>query len=58
MRALSLSNDALMSAQMVFALGELSQQRAQQAEALRAQFPEAWSSITGKEWKRMRAGLA
>jgi CHAD domain-containing protein len=58
MRALSLSSDAFMSPQMVFALGELAQQRAQQAEALRAQFPEAWSRITGKEWKRMRSGLA
>ena len=26
-------------------------------EALRAQFPGAWSKVTGKEWKRLRAGL-
>jgi len=57
MRALSISNEAFISPQMVFALGEMSQQRAQQAESLRAQFPDAWSRITGKEWKRMRAGL-
>lgn len=57
MRALSLSNEAFISPQMVFALGEMSQQRAEQAEALRAQFPGAWSKVTGKEWKRLRAGL-
>ncbi|MEO6063891.1 MAG: CHAD domain-containing protein [Thermoflexales bacterium] len=58
MRALSMSNEAFISPSMVFTLGEMSQQRAEQAEALRAQFPAAWSKITGKEWKRLRAGLA
>ncbi len=58
MRALSLSEEAFIAPHMVFALGEMSQQRASQAEALRAQFPEAYERIRGREWRRLRKALA
>ncbi|WP_169238876.1 CYTH and CHAD domain-containing protein [Candidatus Roseilinea sp. NK_OTU-006] len=53
MRRLSLASQHGLSAQAIFALGEVSQRYAQQAEALRAQFPQVYRRIKGKAWKKL-----
>lgn len=57
MRRLSLAAQHGLPAQTIFALGELAQRYAQQAEALRAQFPETYRRIKGKAWARLKQGL-
>ncbi|GIV84743.1 MAG: hypothetical protein KatS3mg052_1750 [Candidatus Roseilinea sp.] len=53
MRRLSLASQHELSAQAIFALGEVSQRYAQQAAALRVQFPRVYRRIKGKAWKKL-----
>ncbi len=57
MRRLSLEPRHELPAQTLFALGEISQRYAQQAEALRTEFPKVYRRIKGKAWERLRRAL-
>ncbi|MCS6849527.1 MAG: CHAD domain-containing protein [Anaerolineae bacterium] len=58
MRRLSLSPQHELPAQTIFALGEIAQRYAQQAEALRAEFPKVYRRIKGKAWEKLQRALA
>ncbi len=57
MRRLSLASQHELPAQTIFALGEVSQRYAQQAEALRAEFPGVYRRIKGKAWEKLWRAL-
>lgn len=57
MRRLSLTSQHELPAQAIFALGEVSQRYAQQAEALRAEFPKVYRRIKGKAWEKLWRAL-
>jgi triphosphatase len=57
MRRLSLSSQPELPAQAAFALGEIAQRYAQQAEELRAEFPRLYRRIKGKAWERLQRAL-
>lgn len=57
MRRLSLASQHGLPAQTIFALGEISQRYAQQAEALRAEFPKVYRRIKGKAWEKLQRAL-
>ena len=57
MRRLSLSAEPALPASAAFALGEIAQRYAQQAEKLRARFPRLYRRVKGKDWERLRRAL-
>lgn len=57
MRHLSLTSQHELPAQAIFALGEIAQRYAQQAEALRARFPNVYRRIKGKAWRKLWRAL-
>lgn len=58
MRRLSLASQHELPAQTIFALGEIAQRYAQQAEALCAEFPKVYRRIKGKAWEKLQRALA